>query len=100
MDVKRCIDMFNRVKTPLLGLIENMSTFKCPHCAHETDLFKKGHLESFCHENKLPILAHIPFTPEIGIDAEEGIPYVKKNPNSSEKRAFAEAAKAIIKSLN
>src|SRR5262249_29994387 len=67
MDVKRCIDMFDRVKTPVLGVIENMSHFVCPHCSHPSELFTAGSLHEYCQHKNLPILARVPFNSAIGL---------------------------------
>jgi ATP-binding protein involved in chromosome partitioning len=91
IDVKRCIDMFERVKTPIIGLIENMASFTCPHCAKESDLFTKGHLVEFCKEKNIPILAAIPFNSKIGESSENGKPF--------KTEGFTAAAQALLKGL-
>ncbi len=91
MDVKRCIDMFKKVKTPILGLIENMAGFVCPHCSHESPLFEKGELHDFCKAHGIPILAQIPFKPTLGRAAETGQPELDN--------LFMEAAQNLSRSL-
>jgi len=93
LDVRRCVDMFNKVKTPILGLVENMSTFQCPHCHESTPLFEKGKLHAFCEEKKIAILAEIPFTPAIGVSGEQGEPYAFKK--TDEKEFYGAATKLI-----
>jgi ATP-binding protein involved in chromosome partitioning len=72
LDVKRCTDMFKRLSVPILGLVENMATFICPHCSKPSDLFSPGELNRFCEEEKIKLLAKIPFNQEIGRSAEAG----------------------------
>jgi ATP-binding protein involved in chromosome partitioning len=79
LDVKRCVDMFKRLKVPILGLVENMATFSCPHCEKPTDLFKQGSLHAYCDSEKIKILAEVPFNPQIGIGAETGKPEALSN---------------------
>ena len=90
LDVKRCVDMFLRVKTPIVGLVENMSTFVCPHCSESSSLFPAGGLHNFCAEKEIPIIANIPFDPRLAIAAEKGEPL----PSSPE---FLKAADAILR---
>jgi ATP-binding protein involved in chromosome partitioning len=94
-DVKRCVDMFERVKVPIIGLVENMSVFVCPHCTQPTKLFHTGELQRFCDEKKIAILTSVPFNPVIGDAAETGTPYVTAY-ESAEERAFNNAASEIV----
>jgi ATP-binding protein involved in chromosome partitioning len=98
LDVRRCVDMFKRVNTPIVGLIENMSTFVCPHCSHESHLFPRGNLHKFCDENKIPLLAQIPFILEIAEASERGTPFVKSQ--KAEESPFRKAAEIIISKFN
>lgn len=86
IDVRRCVDMFSKVKTPILGLVENMSHLVCSNCDFENQLFNPGNLHKFCEENKIPILAEVPFNPLIGIGAEKG------EPSDAEANAFKKIA--------
>jgi ATP-binding protein involved in chromosome partitioning len=96
IDVRRCIDMFDRVKTPIVGLVENMASFTCPHCEKESELFPKGSLRAFCKEKDITILAEIPFNPKIGEGSENGTPFVKSDKSSRVHEEFAKAAREII----
>jgi ATP-binding protein involved in chromosome partitioning len=82
IDVKRCVDMFVKVKTPILGVVENMAGLICAHCGEKNDLFPSGHLEEYCREKNFPILARIPFNPLIGLSSEKGLPFM--TPESSD----------------
>jgi ATP-binding protein involved in chromosome partitioning len=95
MDVKKCIDMFARVKVPILGLIENMSTFSCPHCHESTELFPQGELKEFCKALNIPILAKIPFTPKMAVAGDSGEPYFVNDTSTPAAHALFEAAKNL-----
>jgi ATP-binding protein involved in chromosome partitioning len=102
IDVTRCVDMFNKVKTPILGLVENMSGYICSHCGEENELFKPGKLHQYCEENKIPLLGQIPFEPQVGWGSENGAPLMSIDKASSEnsgqasRHAFEKIAKALI----
>jgi len=82
LDVKKSADMFNKVNTPVVGVIENMTHFQCPHCDEITKIFpgKGGTEES--SRLKVPLLGRIYLSPEISESTENGIPYVLKHENS------------------
>ena len=82
LDVKKSADMFNKVNTPILGVIENMTDFICPHCNEITKIYPgKGGAEESSRLD-VPLLGNIPLNPEITQSADEGIPYVIKHKNS------------------
>ncbi|MCC6277437.1 MAG: Mrp/NBP35 family ATP-binding protein [Oligoflexia bacterium] len=95
-DVKRCIDMFKRVKTPILGVIENMSKYVCSHCRHEEDLFVPGELHQFLDKEKIPLLGKIPFNRSIGQGSESGTPQVGLDPQSAESAAIMGVARKLV----
>ncbi len=101
IDVKRCVDMFAKVKTPILGVVENMAGLLCAHCGELNDLFPAGHLESFCAEKSFPILARIPFNPLIGVASENGVPLMAegfelRDKTVRERAAFEGLAKVLL----
>ena len=95
IDVRRCIDMFAKVNTPILGVIENMSTFVCSHCHQETHLFTPGTLHQFCQDKGLELLGQIPFNPAIGDASEKG-----EVLEDGENPAFIQAAEKILKKIS
>lgn len=94
LDVRRCVDMFKKVKTPILGLVENMANFVCPHCHEATPLFQAGGLHDFCAQNQIPILAEVPFTPELGKASEKGLMFA-----GDERVHFDKASEKIVRNL-
>jgi len=82
LDVTRAVAMFEKVSVPILGIVENMSYFKCPHCGQETEIFQKG--SNYLKEGQLgyPLLASLPIEPKLAISGDEGKPIVLSEPFS------------------
>ena len=79
---RRGLRMFQTVHTPILGIIENMSTFTCPHCGKGTDIFHGGGGERMGRELGVPFLGTIPLDPDIVTCGDQGHPLVLAKPNS------------------
>lgn len=94
-DVKKAIDMWSRVSVPLLGVVENMSSFTPPGSTQKIQLFPKGSLDSYLKERGIAKLGEIPFHPNVGIGGEAGIPVVESDPTSDESQAFSAIAEKI-----
>jgi ATP-binding protein involved in chromosome partitioning len=67
------------LKTPVIGLIENMSTYVCSHCGQEESLFPTGQVEKMAKDNNLPFLGKIPFDPRIAMSADSGKSFMEKH---------------------
>lgn len=96
-DVKRAIDMFEKVKVPLLGVIENMAYFTPPGQTEKYQLFPKGELDRYLSEQSIEKLASLPFNPSLAMAGEAGIPLVESHPTSAEAQAFIDLAHRIQK---
>ncbi len=94
-DVKRGIDMFQRVGIPMLGLIENMSYMINPASGEKIQMFPKGELESYMAANSIPKIGEIPFNPSVGLACEAGIPIVECNKSGVEAQEFFKIADRI-----
>ncbi len=94
-DVTKGIAMFRKVNVPILGLIENMSTFVCPHCQKPTEIFAKGGGGRAAEQMKIPFLGEIPLQPEVRSGSDTGHPVVLTHPDSAAARALAEAARLL-----
>ncbi len=79
---RRGLRMFETVHTPILGIIENMSTFTCPHCGEGTDIFRAGGGERMSRDLDIPFLGTIPLDPDIVTCGDQGRPLVLEKPNS------------------
>ena len=83
LDVKKGADMFAKVNTPVLGVIENMTHFLCPHCNEASQIFPGTSGKEESKRLKVPLLGQIYLCPEIAQSADDGTPYVLKYENSS-----------------
>jgi len=70
--VSKAVKMAQMMKIPIIGLVENMSYFKCPGCGTETKIFGESHIEEIAREFSLPVLARIPVSPEISEACDAG----------------------------
>lgn len=96
-DALRGAKMFERVGVPVLGVVENMSYFECPHCGERSEIFVSGGGQRLATELGLPLLGHVPLQAEMASMADEGKPVVVAQPNSPAGRALAEIAREVIK---
>lgn len=95
LDVRKSIAFARAVKMDILGVIENMSGFVCPHCGQETAIFKMGGGEAAAKELGLPFLGRIPLDPRIVVGGDAGQPFVLENPDSPAAKAFREIVKNL-----
>jgi ATP-binding protein involved in chromosome partitioning len=91
-DVVKAIGMFEKVKIPLLGIIENMSYFICPHCDQRTEIFKYGGGRAAAQRMSIPFLGEIALDPTIPVGGDAGEPVVVKAPDSPQTKQFQEIA--------
>jgi len=75
-DVRKSIDFCRKLKLPVLGVVENMSGFVCPHCGKVTNIFKRGGGEQMAREMAVPFLGRIPVDPQIAQSGDEGKPFI------------------------
>ncbi len=95
VDAKKAMDMFNQINVPLLGVVENMSSFTPPGAAEPLQLFPKGDLDKFLVDQKILKMIEIPFNPAVGLCSEAGIPIVESNPEGLEAKAFTGLAEKV-----
>ena len=74
LDARKAIDMFNSVRTPILGMIENMSTFVCPSCGHEAHIFGHGGVADEAQKIGVPFLGALPIDLETRLAGDAGTP--------------------------
>lgn len=74
LDARRAIDMFRKLKTPILGLVENMSAYICPNCGHEAHLFGHGGVAAEARELDLPFLGELPLELDVRVAGDSGRP--------------------------
>ena len=93
----RGIRMFDEVRVPILGVIENMSGFVCSHCNQTTDIFTKGGGQKTAEKMGLPFLGSIPLDPKITIAGDEGHPLVGSQASHEVSKSFFAIAEKLIK---
>lgn len=95
LDVKKALAMFQKVKVPILGIVENMSTFVCPHCRTETPIFRHGGGRAAAAQWHLPLLGEIPLVPRVCEAGDAGTPVVAAEPASAVAQAFVQVARQV-----
>ena len=96
IDAKKAYDMFDKTGTPVLGMIENMSTFVCPKCGEHTDIFGHGGARETAKEKDIPFLGEIPLHLDIRTNADEGTPIVLSEPDSEHAKRYLDIAKDLM----
>jgi ATP-binding protein involved in chromosome partitioning len=94
-DVAKALAMFKRVSVPVLGLVENMSGFVCPHCGEVTDLFGRGGGERFAAEAGIDFLGGIPLDITVRQGADVGVPAVAQSQRGPAAIALEHIARAV-----
>jgi ATP-binding protein involved in chromosome partitioning len=100
LDVRKAISMFQRLNVPILGIVENMSTFACPHCGQHTAIFGDTGGQRLAEEYGVPLLARLPLDPETRVGGDEGTPIVVRRPDSAQAKAFRDLAAAVTGRLD
>ncbi|MFQ5653844.1 MAG: Mrp/NBP35 family ATP-binding protein [Planctomycetota bacterium] len=100
LDVQRGIQMFSRVEVPILGVIENMSLFECPHCGERTEIFSSGGGRAAAQRYRVPFLGSIPLDAGYVDACDRGVPTVVSDPESSLAQALRSVADEIVQQLD
>ena len=95
LDVKKGADMFAKVNAPVLGVIENMTHFLCPHCNEASQIFPGTSGKKESKRLDVPFLGQIYLSSEIAQSADDGIPYVLKYKNSSITQEYINIASQL-----
>ena len=95
-DSLRGAKMFEQVEVPVMGIIENMSSFACPHCGESIDVFTEGGGSRLAEELSVPLLGRIPLQAGMAALADEGKPVVVAEPDSPAGRALADVAQQLV----
>lgn len=97
-DARKAIEMFRGVKVDVFGVVENMSTFLCPHCNHEIDIFSKGGVERTAKQFGVPYLGSVELDPDVRKGGDTGLPAVLGGENSPHAKSFFAFARQIAQS--
>jgi ATP-binding protein involved in chromosome partitioning len=95
MDARKSVKFARQLDVPVVGLIENMSGFICPHCKAETDIFKKGGGEKAAQELKVTFLGRVPLQPDFVECSDNGTPFVSFEKPTSSAKVFIGIVKKI-----
>src|SRR5438105_5417316 len=94
-DAIKAKTMFDKVSIPVLGFVENMSGFVCPHCGKETDIFSKGGAEAAAQKLAVPFLGRVPINLAVRTGGDEGRPVVADHPELSESQSLVRIAQNV-----
>jgi ATP-binding protein involved in chromosome partitioning len=87
-DARKAIEMFRQMKVDIVGVVENMSFFTCPHCNHEIDIFSRGGAENMAKQFGVPFLGNIELDPEVRKSGDGGKPVVLEGENSPHAKSI------------
>jgi ATP-binding protein involved in chromosome partitioning len=93
--VKKAITFAERLNLPIIGVVENMSGFVCPHCGTKTEIFGSGGGSKMSKEADVVFLGSIPIDPKVGVDSDKGQPFVLAHKDSAAAKAFMEIVKKV-----
>lgn len=99
-DVRKAIEMFRQVNVEVLGVVENMSTFKCPHCGKPVDIFGHGEGVKTAAEYGVPLLGEIEIDPRIRLGGDTGKPVAALGESAPAAQSLYRMTKAVIARLN
>ena len=97
IDARRAVDLFNKMSVPMLGIIENMATYTCPHCGQESHPFGSGGAEAAAAEMGMPFLGRLPLSLNIREQSDAGIPPAAGD--GADADAFAAIATTLLEAL-
>ncbi|HZL15534.1 MAG TPA: Mrp/NBP35 family ATP-binding protein [Verrucomicrobiae bacterium] len=95
LDVQKALAMFARMSVPVIGLVENMSAFVCPHCGEATEIFGRGGGERFARENDIEFLGGVPLDITVRQGGDAGIPVVAQREPGPAALALTALAKTV-----
>ena len=96
LDARKSLYMFQKMQVPILGLIENMSFFECPHCHERSEIFAHGGGKAAAKDMGIDFLGAIPIELKVREGSDSGQPITISDPGHAVSKAFAEIAKAVV----
>ena len=99
-DVRKAVAMFKQLNVPILGAIENMSGFVCPHCSKESKIFAEGGAKTLEKDFGIKLLGAVPLDPRVCQAGEGGTPIVLSHPDSLPAKALREAARRVAAAVS
>jgi ATP-binding protein involved in chromosome partitioning len=98
-DSRRAVRMYQKLKIPVLGLVENMSFYECTNCHHQADIFGHGGGEQVANQIDIPFLGRLPLYQPIRVGSDRGIPLVIAEPDSDGTKSFMTLAETVMTQL-
>ena len=95
-DARKAIEMFRQMKVDIVGMVENMSYFVCPHCQHEVDIFSRGGAETTAKQFDIAFLGSVELDPEIRKSGDSGVPSVLQGENSPHAKSLFAFARNVV----
>src|ERR1700692_3993442 len=95
-DARKALEMFAQVNVEVLGIVENMSHFTCPHCHQEIDIFSRGGAERTAQQFNIPFLGAVELIPAIREGGDRGLPVALAGPKSPQAAEFYRVAQKLI----
>ncbi len=99
IDARKGLNMFRKVEVPILGLIENMSTFICPKCGERSDIFGHGGARDEAERLGMPFLGEVPLHMDIRTNSDGGTPVVVSMPDGPHAQVYADIAAQVLQQL-
>jgi ATP-binding protein involved in chromosome partitioning len=95
IDARKGLNMFRKTAVPVLGIVENMSYFACPHCGQRSDIFGHGGAEHEAERLGVPFLGAVPLHLDIRIHSDDGHPIVAARPDGEHARIYRQIAQRV-----
>ena len=99
LDARKGLKMFEKVEVPVLGIVENMSGFICPHCDKPVDIFGTGGGKKVSLEYSLRFLGKVPMDPKVVMGGDSGKPYLSSGAGTVATKAFDKVLDNVTKDL-
>lgn len=100
IDARKGLNMFKKVNVPILGIVENMSTFICPKCGERSNIFGHGGAEAEARKLDVPFLGGVPLHMDIRVNSDAGTPVVANEPDGAHAAIYNEIAAKVAAALN
>ncbi|HVB39775.1 MAG TPA: Mrp/NBP35 family ATP-binding protein [Terriglobales bacterium] len=99
-DGRKALNMFQQLKIRVLGVVENMSTFQCPHCHHDIDIFSHGGGEATAEKFGVPFLGALPLLPAVRVGGDSGHPVAVEGEASEPAKPYFDLARRVIEAVD
>jgi len=100
LDARKALTLFEKFDIPILGIVENMSSFICPKCGEETPIFGKGGAKDESESQNVSYLGHVPIELDIRLGGDAGLPIVHDKPDSTVSNIFKDIAAKLEKAID